>query len=289
MHTRQTRMKNYAEALDAFMKRTNESEVLSKKIGEVLRSWRPLAEGRVKRVLDVGCGPGDRTIEIFDLMKSLGNDVRLDGVEPSTKFRKMFSAKIGGRAIMLHGTDYEHFDCYDFDEEEQKYDLVIFSHSLYHMDFDAIGAALGQKRENGRILVAIESGASQMHKMRRDFYPILSYDMIGYPVCGDDVMRQLHFLRVPYTAIRADGQVFDVTDAVYGDMEKPEIRSLVQFMLHLVEPTRSRDFAYAREWIEKNAKTEIETDVERPSTQSTLSIKVKRYYLEIGDDIIFTE
>ena len=94
-----------------------------------------IADFRGKRVLDIGCGDGTYTLELFDR----GQPSSIHGVDPAHEAIRIAEQKIGGRQI-----SFEVHSAYALPHEDDSFDIAYLRGVLHHMDrpVDALREAL---------------------------------------------------------------------------------------------------------------------------------------------------
>ena len=90
---------------------------------------------RGKRVIDIGCGDGTYSVELYDR----GRPVRVDGIDPAARAVETARKKAGARNIT-----FEVGSAYEISRDDNSFDIAHLRGVLHHMDrpFDAIREAL---------------------------------------------------------------------------------------------------------------------------------------------------
>jgi ubiquinone/menaquinone biosynthesis C-methylase UbiE len=90
---------------------------------------------RGKRVIDVGCGDGTYSVELFDR----GGPASIHAIDPAARAVESARRKAGSRAI-----SFEVASAYDIPRDNSSFDIAHLRGVLHHMDrpFDAIREAL---------------------------------------------------------------------------------------------------------------------------------------------------
>ncbi|KAI9305074.1 S-adenosyl-L-methionine-dependent methyltransferase [Cunninghamella echinulata] len=114
--------------------------------------------GRVVRVLDIGCGPGDFATLLKNHYKE---KIDLVGIDPSEKDIKEAKTKTNEVSFYQNGI----VDWYSEHKDEAKFDLVLFTKSLHHCDDleKSIQAAYDSLNANG-LLFADEMDLHNLDK-----------------------------------------------------------------------------------------------------------------------------
>ncbi len=109
------------------------------------RALMALAEFAGKRVLDIGCGDGTYTCELFDL----GGPVSVHGVDPAEEAIATAQTKIGERVVTFAAAS-----AYDLPFETGCFDIACIRGVLHHLDRPA--AALREALRVANEIVVIE-------------------------------------------------------------------------------------------------------------------------------------
>lgn len=179
--------KQYVEGLEAFFAASNENmkdvDGIIKQMPEYApRVWERIQGGEQLRILDVGSGNGEKSL-------LLGEEIRerwkvkpqIDFIEPTSEQRLRLLRRLIGFAeqgIIYNGTVFS-ATLHDFkSQDNRKYDVVLFLHSLYQFpkDKDGIISDLGKVKdlvsEDGSAIAVLEDYEADFQRMKRELYPI---------------------------------------------------------------------------------------------------------------------
>lgn len=142
------------------------------------------AAGAAYEVLSVGSGDGRRDAAALDVLEDLLPEpavVNYTAVEPSEEQMNALQERFDSRAAegkrsRLDSAETTTAELFDF--PRGKYDLILFTHSLYHMpgsQEEVMSKAIGSLRPNGRIIVALSTEQGGIFQMMGLFWQTIDY------------------------------------------------------------------------------------------------------------------
>jgi len=90
------------------------------------------ANFRGARVLDIGCGDGSYTFDLYDE----GSPASMTGIDPASNAIEIARSRTGARSIVFSSENAERLNC-----EDQSFDLAHLRGVLHHMDKPAVAVA----------------------------------------------------------------------------------------------------------------------------------------------------
>ncbi len=176
--------------------------------------------------LDVGTGPGTKPIRI--LQKGLAErcNVELDILEPSEGWMRILTGNFeqNGLSDVLrkrYGLKWENFN------ENGKYDLITFFHSVYGIDVNSLAKILDFLKEEGCACIIIENPNSDLHRIKKELFPYIHHREL---VSSSDVVTSfLDSEGIRYRTSRGEPQRFYVDELL--DKQNPDRIIPLSFIL----------------------------------------------------------
>lgn len=135
-------------------------------------------------VLSVGSGDGRRDTSALDVLEDLlpeSTDINYTAVEPSEEQMEALRGRFESRAAVgkrsrLAAAETMTAELFDF--QPGKYDLILFTHSLYHMpgyEKEVISKSIGALQPKGRIIAALSTEKGGIFQMMESFWQTIDY------------------------------------------------------------------------------------------------------------------
>jgi SAM-dependent methyltransferase len=153
-------------------------------------------------ILSVGSGDGRRDEAALDLLEDIlpeSTAVKYSAVDPSEEqmeaLRGRFETRAAtGKRSLLAAAETMTAEAFDF--PRGKYDLILFTHSLYHMpgsEKEVMTKAIGALRPNGRIIVALSTERGGIFQMMGSFWQTIDYSRfeVGDGLFGQESLMKL--------------------------------------------------------------------------------------------------
>jgi SAM-dependent methyltransferase len=153
-------------------------------------------------ILSVGSGDGRRDAAALDVLEDIlpeSTAVKYSAVEPSEEqmeaLRGRFETRAAtGKRSLLDAAETTTAEAFDFGRG--KYDLILFTHSLYHMpgsEKEVLTKAIGALRPNGRIIVALSTEQGGIFQMMGSFWQTIDYSRfeVGDGLFGQESLMKL--------------------------------------------------------------------------------------------------
>ena len=171
--------KQYVKGLEAFFEVSEEHGIDVNGIMEQV--WAKVHYGRKVRILDIGSGNGEKALRLCDKINDLEEArPKIDLIEPNPIQREKLDKNLSlwirkGGAHYLGNTFSGTLQ--DFNpKKNEKYDLVMFLHSLYQFPRDEKGNIVGIEKvkdlmtDDGCGIVVLEDDGGYFRRMKRELY-----------------------------------------------------------------------------------------------------------------------
>jgi histamine N-methyltransferase len=153
-------------------------------------------------ILSVGSGDGRRDAAALDVLEDIlpkSTAVKYSAVDPSEEQMEALVGRFENRAAagkrsLLAAAETTTAEAFDF--PRGKYDLILFTHSLYHMpgsEKEVMTKAMRALRPSGRIIVALSTEQGGIFQMMGSFWQTIDYSRfeVGDGLFGQESLMKL--------------------------------------------------------------------------------------------------